>query len=299
MPHPHRRIIAVAAALGALISVPATASATSSGAVVSANASVKLHVAKADRALTRLQDAVRTDKGSAITRELKRTRSQTVAAARAARSLSSSASGDAARVSAARALTLAGTQSNKLLAAVTDLVDVSSGPAQARLARAIAPSIAGSQQISIQLTAMLQDVPVDAEPMLASIITALAVADITAVVNLDDALGGGKLTTTAGAIVAQALATATEALRSTIATVQSVVPLISAAAQSALSPILGTVVSTVGSLTPAALNTATGVIGAVLGTLPAVGGAAGTDALAGLLGGLLNMNASIAVTAGP
>lgn len=299
MSHHPRRIVAVVATLTALISIPATASASSSDAVVSANVSVKLHVAKADKALTRLERAVDAGKTSAIARELKRTRSSTAAAARGARRLAASDSASADLVVAAQALTLAGTQSNELLATLTALVDETIGRAQTLIAGAIIPTIASSQQISIQLTGMLGDVPVDIQPMLASIITALAIADVTAVVNLDAALASGDLTASASAIVAQALPIATDAATTLIALAQSVVPIISSVAQSALSPILGTVASTVGTLTPTALNTATGLIGSVLGSLPAVGGAAGgAGALSGLLGGLLNMNAIIAVEAG-
>ena len=303
MSHLHRCVVAVMATFAVLIAIPAMASAKSEDFAVSTSASVKLHVGKAEKAVARLERAVRVGNASAIKRELKRARSQTSAAARGAHKLAYSADTDAERVSATQALTLAGTQYNRLLVASTALVDESRGRSQALIARAIAPSVAGGQRIIARLTSMLGKVPAEVQPVLASIITALSLAETTAVVNLDVALESGNLPSVVGLIVGQALRIATEAVKSTFATVQSILPLVTGVAHAALSTLLATVISTVGTIVPSVLNTATGMIGSVLGALPFVGATAtgATGALGGLLGGLLNANAnaSIGVTATP
>jgi hypothetical protein len=277
------------ATVAALVAVPATASAKSTDSVKPANQSVEAYVAKAQTAVKRLKRAVRSGKSSVVKRELKNARSQTAAAARAARKLTYAASSDPQEVAATQALTLAGTQYDALIESITALVDEITGQAQALMAQAIAPSIAGKQQIIDLLTSMLDKVPAEVKPVLASVIAGLSVGDASEVSNLDDAVDSGTLPVNISAIVTQALNLATTSIESAFGLVQSLLPMMPAAAQAPLGAILDMVTSTVGTIVPSVLTTVTGLVDSVLSSLPFVGRptAAGSFGLGGLLGGIV------------
>jgi hypothetical protein len=286
----HRRSVAVMATVAALVAVPATASAKSQDSVAPANQTVQVHVTKAQKAVKRLKRAVRAGKGSVVKRELKTARSQTAAAARVARKLAYSATSDPQEIAATQALTLAGTQYDQLIESITALVDEITGQAQALIAQAISPSIAGKQQVIDLLTSMVDKVPAEVQPVLASVIAALSVGDASELVNLDNAVASGNLPVNVSAIVTQALNLATSTIESAFAMVQSLLPMLPTAAQAPLSTILDMVTSTVGTIVPSILTTVTGLIDSVLGSLPFVGGTsatAGSFGLGGLLGGLV------------
>jgi hypothetical protein len=286
----HRRSVAVMATVAALAAVPAAASAQSTDSVKPANQSVEAYVAKAQTAVKRLKRAVRAGKGSVVKRELKTARSQTAAAARAARKLTYAASSDPQEVAATHALTLAGTQYDALIESITALVDEITGQAQALMAQAIAPSIAGKQQIIDLLTSMLDKVPADVQPVLASVIAGLSVGDASEVTNLDDAVDSGTLPGNITSIVTQALNLATTSIQSAFGLVQSLLPMMPEAARAPLGTILDMVTSTVGTLVPSILTTVTGLVDSVLSSLPFVGRptATGGFGLGGLLGGLVS-----------
>jgi hypothetical protein len=277
------------ATIAALVAVPATASAKSQDSVKPAKPTVQVHVAKAQKAVKRLQRAVRAGKGSVASRELKTARSQTAAAARVARNLASAATTDPQEIAATQALTLAGTQYDALIEAITALVDEIAGQAQALIAQAISPSIAGKQKIIDLLTEMVGKVPAEVQPVLASVIAGLSVGDATEVVNLDNAVDSGTLPVNIGAIVIQALNLATSSIESAFGTVQSLLPMLPTAAQGPLGTILDMVNSTVGRIVPSTLTTVTGLIDSVLRSLPFVGGtsATGSFGLGGLLDGIV------------
>ena len=282
------------ATLAALVAVPATASAKSHDSVAPTNQTVQVHVTKAQQAVKRLKRAVRAGKGSVVKRELKTARSQTAAAARVARTLAYSAATDPQEIAATQALTLAGTQYDQLIESITALVDEITGQAQALIAQAISPSIAGKQQVIDLLTSMVDKVPAEVRPVLASVIAALSVGDATELVNLDDAVDSGTMPVNITAIVTQAMNLATSTIQSAFGMVQSLLPLLPVAAQAPLSTILDMVTSTVGTLVPSILTTVTGLIDSVLGSLPFVGGTSATGGfglgslLSGLVGGGAN-----------
>jgi hypothetical protein len=274
------------ATIAALAAVPATASAKSQDSVTSANPTVQVHVTKAQKAVTRLQRAVRAGKGGVAKRELKAARSQTAAAARVARTMAASATTDPQEIAATQALTLAGTQYDQLIEAITALVDEIAGQAQALIAQAISPSIAGKQKIIDMLTEMVGKVPAEVQPVLASVIAGLSVGDATEVTNLDNAVDSGKLPVNISAIVTAALNLATSSIESAFGTVQSLLPMLPASAQTPLGTILDMVNSTVGTIVPSTLTTVTGLIDSVLASLPFVGGTSATGGFG--LGGLLD-----------
>jgi hypothetical protein len=282
------------ATVAALVAVPATASAKSHDSVAPASQTVQVHVTKAQQAIKRLKRAVRAGKGTVVKRELKTARSQTAAAARVARTLAYSAVTDPQEIAATQALTLAGTQYDQLVESITALVDEITGQAQALIAQAISPSLAGKQQIVNLLTSMIDKVPAEVRPVLASVIAALSVGDATEVVNLDDAVDSGTLPVNITAIVTQALNLATSTIESAFGMVQSLLPLLPVAAQAPLSTILDMVTSTVGTLVPSILTTVTGLIDSVLGSLPFVGGTSATGGfgLGSLLDGLVGGGAN-------
>lgn len=281
----HRRSLAVMATIAAFATVPATAAASSQESARSANDTVQVHVTKAQKAVKRLKRAVRAGKTGVARRQLKTARSQTAAAARVARRMTYAATTDSQEIAATQALTLAGTQYDQLVEAITALVDEITGQAQTLIAQAISPSIAGKQQLIDLLNSMVDKVPAEAKPVLASVIAALSVGDATEVVNLDDAVDGGTLPVNISAIVTQALDLATESIESGFDMVQSLLPLLPPAAQAPLGTILDMVTSTAHDITPEVLTTATGLIDSVLGSLPF----AGTTATAGFgLGGMLD-----------
>jgi hypothetical protein len=282
----HRRSVAVMATIAALAAVPATAAAKSTDSVKPANQTVEAHVAKAQTAVKRLKRAVRAGKGSVVKRELKTARSQTAAAARAARKLTYAATTDPQEIAATHALTLAGTQYDALIESITALVDEITGQAQALMAQAISPSIAGKQQVIDLLTSMIDKVPAAVKPVLASVITALSVGGADEVINLDNAVDSGTLPLNISSIVTQALNLATSSIESAFGMVQSLLPMLPTAAQGPLGTILDMVNSTVGTIVPSTLTTVTGLIDSVLGSLPFVGGTSATGGFG--LGGLLD-----------
>jgi hypothetical protein len=291
----HRRMVATMATLAALVAVPATASAKSHDSAASASVSVQVHVTKAERAVKRLRHAVKLGKGSVVKRELKTARSQTAAAARVARSMANNASSDSQEIAATQSLALAGTQYDTLIESITALVDEITGQAQALIAQAISPSIAGKQNIIAMLTGMLTKVPAEIQPVLASIITALSVGDSTEVTNLDQAAHSGALPFDISSIVNSCLAMATDAINSAFSMIQGFLPMLPAGVQGPIGSILDMVTSTVGTIVPSVLSTITGLIDSVLGSLPFVGGTSATGGIAGLgglLGGILGTGTS-------
>ncbi len=281
------------ATLAAVVAVPATASATDSSAVSKNSvAAVEQNVAKAQKATKRLQRAVRLNQSTVAKRQLKIARSQTAAASRTSRRMANGVRTGGSATNAAQALALAGTQYDTLLESLTGLVD--NGPAQSLIAGSIQPTIAGKAQIIQILTSLLPSLPASAQPIVASIITALGAGDATEVTNLDSALNGGTLPSSIVGLVTQSLAMATQAIESAMALIQSsVLPMLPAAVQAPIGSILSQVLGTVATLIPSVLSTVTGLLDSVLGSLPFVGGASssGGDIFGGLLSGLLGGSA--------
>jgi hypothetical protein len=297
----NRRSLAVMATLAALVAVPATASAKSHDSVATAGASVQVHVTKAETAVKRLKRAVAAHKGSAVKKELKTARSQTAAAARGARQMAFSAASDTQEVAATQSLALAGTQYDALITAITDLVDEISGQAQALIAQAISPSLAGKQSIVTMLTNMLTKVPAEVQPVLASVIAALSLGDTAEVTNLDQAANSGTLPGNISSIVTSCLNMAMDAVDSAFSMIQGFLPMFPTAVQGPLGTILSTVSATVGTLIPSVLTQVTGLIDSVLSSLPFVGGTSATGAvgnLGGMLSGLLSGGTGAGAAAG-
>jgi phosphoribosylanthranilate isomerase len=117
-----RRIVAALATLAVLVAAPAAAEAKSSSKVASVS-NVQVHVDKADKAVKRMKRYARLGNSKAVAKQLKVARTQSAAASRMSRTLASSAVTDTQEVAAAQALTLAGTQYDELVEAVTAIVD--------------------------------------------------------------------------------------------------------------------------------------------------------------------------------
>ncbi|HEV7804765.1 MAG TPA: hypothetical protein VGO80_03020 [Solirubrobacteraceae bacterium] len=275
--------------VAAVAAVPATASASTKKVVSKTSvAAVQSNVANAKTAVKKLKRAVSAGKSTVAKRELKVARSQSAAASRTARRMANRAVTEIGAATAAQALTIAGTQYDALLETLTALVD--DGPAQSLIAAAIQPTIAGRTQILETLTALLDDVPASVQPMLASIIAALAAGDATEVVNLDNALNAGSLPDTITGLVSQCLAVATQAIQSGLSMIQGFLPLMPTESQIPLGNILTQVSGVAGNLLPTVLSTVTGLIDTIISALPIVGGGsatAGIGGITGIFGGLL------------
>jgi hypothetical protein len=281
-----RRSVAVAATLAAVVALPATASAKPATVSKKSVAAVQKSVTNAQTAVKRLKRAVRLGQPTLAKRQLKVARSQTATASRTARRMATVATTDSATSTAAQALTIAGTQYDDLLEALTALVD--DGPAQSLIAGAIEPTIAGKEQILTMLTSMLADVPASVQPTLASIIAALGAGDATEVVNLDSALNAGNLPGTITGLVTQCLDMAMAAIQNALAMVQGFLPMLPVGAQAPIGTILTQITGIVGDLVPSVLSTITGLIDTIIGSLPVVGGGtSGGGPLGGLLGGIV------------
>jgi len=276
-----RRSVAVAATLAAVAALPATASATP--AKVSAKtslASVEASVNNAKVSVRRLKRAVLTGESSVAKRQLKLARSQTANASRTARRLANAATNEVAANTAAQALTVAGTQYDRLLETLTALVDV--GTAQTVIAGSIQPTIAGKEQILQALTAIMDEVPASVQPTLAAIITQLGAGDATEIVNLNDALNVGSLPSTITGLVSQCLEMAMQAVQTAMTLVQGFLPALPVDVQAPIGTILSQVTGVFGQIAPSILSTITGLIDSIVGSLPIIGG----GGLGGLLGGI-------------
>jgi len=286
-----RRILAALATLSVLVAAPATASAAKSTSKVPSTAKVQVYVDKAEKAVKRMNRYARLGNSKAVAKQLKIARSHSAAASRMSRKMAARATTDRQEIAAAQALTLAGTQYDQLVEAVTAIVDQITGQVQALVANAIAPSLAGKQKIVEVLTQLLDEVPAQVQPMIASIIAALSVGDANEVVNLNSALESGSLPSSIAGIVTSALTMATGIMDQAFGIVQSIVPMLPAAVQGPLMQILNMVTSTVGTIVPSVLATVTGLIDTILGSLPFVGGTSsstgGMFGLGGLLDGIL------------
>jgi hypothetical protein len=278
-----RRLVATMAALAALLALPAAASATVSA--TSHSAGVRTHVVKAQKAIKRMNRAASAGNSASVLRQLRIARSQTAAASREARAMAAVSDS----VAAAQALTLAGTAYEQLISAITQLVDEVTGPAQAAVTQAIKPSLAGQHQVIGVLSSLLDDMPASVRPILASIVTGLAVGDADEVVNMHSAIGGGALPANITPIVTQALAMATQFIDMAFTTIKAIVPMLPAPAQGPMTQVLNMGTQTSGTMMPAALSTVTGLIDTILGSLPFIHGSAGsglTNVFGGLLGGV-------------
>jgi hypothetical protein len=216
---------------------------------------------------------------------LRTARTQTANASRVARRLANRSTTETTAAAAAQALTLAGTQYDSLLQTLTGLVG--DGVAQAPIAGAIQPTLAGKEQILQFLTGLLDEVPASVQPTLASIIAALGTSGASAVVNLDAAASSGTLPSTISDIVTSCLASATQAIENAFAMIQSILPQLPVASQLPIGSILTQVTGIVGSLVPSVLSTITGLIDTIIGSLPVVGGGATGGLFGGLLGNIV------------
>ncbi|MGH2943201.1 MAG: hypothetical protein ACRDLN_10580 [Solirubrobacteraceae bacterium] len=271
------------------MAAPATASAKSTSKVSPA-ASVQVNVDKASKAVKRMKRYARLGNSSAVARQLKIARSQSAAASRTARRMARTAVTEQQNVTAAKALTLAGTQYDELVETITAVVDQITGQVQSLVATAIAPSLAGKQQIIAVLTDLVDEVPASVQPIIASIIAGLSVGDANEIVNLDEALDSGTLPAGIAGIVTSALGMATGIIDQAFAMVQNLVPMMPVAAQAPMSQVLSVVNASIGTFVPSVLQTVTGLVDTILGSLPFVGGTSATSGGSGLsgLGGLLD-----------
>ena len=275
-----RRLVVVMATLAALVAVPATAAASSS----TASAAVQAHVVKAKKAVKLMNRAAKTGDSAGVVRQLRTARSQTASASRKASAMAAGPDS----VAAAQALTLTGMSFEQLIASITQLVDQVTGQPQMLLARAIKPSLASQGKVVVTLATLLDDVPASVQPILASIVTGLAVGDADEATNMDAALRSGHLPVDVSAIVTQALAMDTHAMTTAFSGIKPMVPMLPAPVQGPMSGILNMVTGTVGTMVPSMLSMVTGLINTILGSLPFVGSGAGAGAggLGGLLGGV-------------
>lgn len=282
-----RRLVAVMATLASLVAVPATASA-STNSVAPTKASVQANVDKAATAVKRIQRYARLGDSKRVASQLKIARTQTATASKSARRMAKGADTQSENLQAAQALTLAGTQYDDLIEAITAIVDQVTGQVQALVANSIAPSLAGKQRIIDVLNQILPQVPAQAQPIIASIIAALSAGDATEVVNLNSALQTGGLPVNISGIVSQALGMATAMIDQAFGMIQGLLPMLPAVVQGPLAQVLNMVNSIVGTIVPTVLTTVTSLVDTILGSLPFVGGTSASPAGAFGLGGLLD-----------
>ena len=280
-----RRLVAVMAALATLVAVPATASAAPGKAPT--KAAVQANVDKATKAVKRVKRYARLGDDKAVARHLKIARSQSAAASRTARRMVNRADTQSENLKAAQALTMAGTQYDDLAEAITAIVDQVEGKTQTQVAKSIVPTLAGKQKIIDVLNQILPQVPVAAQPIIASIIAGLSAGDANEVANLDSALQTGGLPLNVSAIVTQALGTATAMIDEAFGMIQSLLPMLPAAVQGPLAQVLNMVSSVVGTIGSAGSAGSTGSTGST--PVAGVGGimTTVTGLLNNLLGGLL------------
>lgn len=287
-----RRLLALGAAVTAVAVTPAGEAVAKEKANVK---SVAAHTQKADKALSRLHNAVKAGNQNVAVRQLKVARSENAIASKQARRMAKGASGRRA-VDASRSLTLAAESYDELVEKLAALVDQARAQAQTLIAQALNPSIAGRERLVDVLTSLLDKVPADARPVLASVIAALSAGDSDEVTELNGALTSGGLPVDIKGLVQSAFDTANAAISAGFDTVRSLLPMLPDAVAAPLSSIIGLVESTVGTIVPSVLDMCTGIIDTVLGSLPFVG--AGTG-LGGLLGGILGTQQPATGTDGP
>lgn len=277
------RLLALGAAVTAVAVVPA------GDAVAKERASVKsvsAHSQKADKALTRMHNAINAGNQRAAVKQLKAARSESAIASKYARRMAKGASGQQA-VDASKSLTIAAGTYDELLEQLAALVDKASGQVQALIAQALNPSLAGREKLVAMLTSMLDRVPAEAKPILASVIAALSAGDSDEVTELGGALATPGLPIDIKGLVQTAFDTANAAITAGFDTVKSLIPMLPPMVAGPLTSVINLVQSTVGTIVPSVLDLCTGIIDTVLGSLPFVGTAGAGFGLGGLLSGIL------------
>ncbi|HEX8157666.1 MAG TPA: hypothetical protein VF526_09810 [Solirubrobacteraceae bacterium] len=287
----HRRLLVIVATAAALV-VPAGAAQASDSSFVSANAKVKIQVAKAHKAVARLKVAVWRRDGVAAAAQLKIARELSAAASVNARRMNHRSTSKHDSAIAAAALVEVATEYEDLLETITDLVDEITGPAQELLAEAILPTIEGRDGVLDSLADILDEVPEAIEETLATVFTALSLDDATELLNLRDAMKGGDLPDNVLSLVTDGLESATDSLDGLFDTVEEIVELLPKPIRKPIAKILDCVDDTTEQLTPEVLETVTELIDSILDTVPLLGDESigldhllGDDLLGELLGG--------------
>ncbi|MDQ3644105.1 MAG: hypothetical protein M3356_01170, partial [Actinomycetota bacterium] len=181
------------------------------------------------------------------------------------------------------AVRMVGSVSNNGADAFSFVVDDAAGDPQVAIARAIAASIAIRERVIEALTGLLDTVPAEARPYLAQVIALLSSDGQDEVVGITGALDNPALPADVAGILTQALELATGAIDDAIARLQGIVGMVPGPAQGAVQEALTLVTGQLQTVTKLIEDLFAGLLG---GATPVPGTGTGTGG-AGGLGGLL------------
>ena len=302
----HRLTRLAAAALAALVVVPATAS-----AAPAANSKiVAKHTQKAVKATTTLEKLVAQGKDARALKSLKSARRESAKASRAARRMAARARTTRQATSAIGALAAAGALQASAASDHAELIGEADRRVQTALARSLPSTIASRDAIIASLQRLLERFDsAEVQALAAEVLAALTV-QVPATVESLATLDQEKLPGNVADLVTTAMNSALGILDLVTAQLSALVPTLPTAAQGPVGNALTTVTTMLGSLQPvlegisttvaSTVNSVMTMVTDLIGNLPFVSGflpGAGTDTGAGsgesgsstggLLGGML------------
>ena len=249
--------LAAGALVASLAAVPAAAEAKPATA-----SKVRAEVRAADKSLDRVVSLVRRNRDSAASKQLSKYRRQLRSADRQLKKLRPSATGVTGAKSYGSAARSVGVISNECVDSLTGIVDEAAGNPQEAIARAITSCLAARERVLDTLTALIDQVPVEARPYLAKVIAMLSSDGRDEVANLTGVLDNPGLPTDVASILTTALEMATAAIDDAMTRLQG---------------ILDVVPPEVRPMIESTLTMVTGILDSVMGMV--------TDLLTGLFGG--------------
>ena len=282
-------------AAGVLVASFAAVPATAEAKPVTAS-KVRAEVRAADKSLDRVVSNVRRNRDATASKQLGKYRKQLRSADRKLKKLRSSATGTAGAKSYGSAARAVGVVSNECVDSLTGIVDEAAGNPQEAIARAITACLAARERVLDTLTALIDQVPVEARPYLAKVIAMLSSDGQDEVANLTGVLDNPTLPTDVASILTQALEMATAAIDEAMTRLHGILdvvpPEVRPMVQSALTMVTGILESTMGMVrdlltglfggtptTPGTPGTGTGGLGGLFG-----GGLPGLNLLQGIFG---------------
>ena len=277
--------LAMGALMASLLAVPATAEAKPVN-------KARTEAVKADRSLDRVVSLAQRNRDSAAARELRNYRRHLRSAEAQVRRQRASTGSVAGAMSYGRSVRVVGAVSDQCADSLSQVVGNVGGDPQVALANAIKACIAARERVVETLTQLLDQVPAEARPYLASVIAMLSTDGQNEVAAITETLANPALPTDVAGILTQALEMATAAIDDAMARLQEVLVLVPADVRPMVQGAITLVTQQLRSVMTMVKDLLAGLLGGTPtapgtgtpGGLPGAGGLPGLNVLQGIFG---------------
>ena len=269
--------LTMGALMAALLAVPATAEAKPVN-------KARTEAVKADRSLDRVVSLAKRNRDSAAARELRNYRRHLRSAEAQVRLQRASTGTVAGATSYGRSVRVVGAVSDQCADSLSQVVGDVGGDPQVALANAIKACIAARERVVETLTQLLDQVPAQARPYLASVIAMLSTDGQNEVGAITETLANPALPTDVAGILTQALEMATAAIDDAMARLQEVLVLVPADVR----PMVQGAITLVTQQLRSVMTMVKDLLAGLLGGTPSVAGTGTPEGLPGA-GGLTGM----------